>query len=164
PFVTAGYPRGNLYTIGEPRFDRIDNLRDNWWCSAAPGTNENTFIGEDYYRMFVRPSVALFAIYPDGISNPAFLSIEQRAAADQQHSELAAQPAAPNWLGKRALDWANAHPDDPRVPEALHLVVRARRYGCADATSDNYSKAAFALLHKRYPQSEWARKTPYWFE
>jgi len=27
------------------------------------------------------------------------------------------------------LAWANAQPRDPRVPEALPLVVRATRYG-----------------------------------
>jgi len=49
------------------------------------------------------------------------------------------------------------------VPEALHLVVRAWRYGCAETTGENYSKQAFELLHKRYPESVWTKQTPYWF-
>jgi hypothetical protein len=165
PFVTAGYTRGNLYTVGEPRFDRIDNLHDNWWCSASPVTDENRFYGQDYYRMFIHLSSPLQALYPEGkISSPAFLSSEERATAAKERAELESQTAAPNWLGKRALDYANAHPDDPRVPEALHLVVRARRYGCYDSTSENYSKPAFTLLHKRYPDNPWTKKTPYWFD
>jgi hypothetical protein len=44
----------------------------------------------------------------------------------------------------------------------LHLVVRARRYGCTEPSGENYSKAAYDLLHKRYPSSEWTKKT-YWF-
>jgi tetratricopeptide (TPR) repeat protein len=163
PFVSAGYPRGNLYTVGEPRFDRIDNLHDNWWCSVTPNA-ENESYGRNYYRMFLNLSSPLQEIYPDSkISSPSFLTEEDRAIAAKEQSELAAQPGAPNWLGKRALDWANAHPDDPRVPEALHLVVRAWRYGCTESTGENYSKEAFELLHKRYPESEWTKKTPYWF-
>jgi hypothetical protein len=163
PFITAGYPRGNLYTVGEPRFDRIDDLHDNWWCSLTPNA-ENQSYGRDYYRMFINLSSPLREIYPDGkIPPPSFLAHDDRAIAAKEQSELAAQLAAPNWLGKRALVWANAHPDDARVPEALHLVVRAWRYGCAESTGENYSKEAFELLHKRYPDSEWTKKTPYWF-
>jgi tetratricopeptide (TPR) repeat protein len=164
PFVSAGYTRGNLYTVGEPRFDRIDNLHDNWWCSATPAGDENQYYGQDYYRMFIHLSSPLTQIYPDGkISSPDFLGAEDHATAAKERSQLESQPAAPNWLGKRALDYANAHPDDPRVPEILHLTVRARRYGCSDATFDNYSKPAFTLLHQRYADREWAKKTPYWF-
>jgi hypothetical protein len=162
-FITAGYPRGNLYTVGEPRFDRVDDFHDNWWCALTP-TPENQSYGRDYYRMFITLSSPLREIYPDGkIPSPSFLAEDDRAIAVKEQSELAAQLAAPNWLGKRALDWANAHPDDPRVPEALHLVVRAWRYGCAESSGENYSKEAFELLHKRYPDSEWTKKTPYWF-
>jgi hypothetical protein len=163
PFVTAGYPRGNLYTVGEPAFNKIDNLHDNWWCAVTPSP-ENGAYARDYYRMFIQLSSPLQEIYPEEkFPSPIFLSGDDRATADKEHSELEAQSAAPNWLGQRALDWANAHPDDPRVPEALHLVVRAWRYGCTDSSGTNYSKAAYDLLHKRYPSSEWTKKTPYWF-
>jgi hypothetical protein len=49
------------------------------------------------------------------------------------------------------------------VPEALHIAVTSTRYGCTDKDTGRWSKAAFQLLHKRYPKSEWAKKTPYWF-
>jgi hypothetical protein len=163
PFVTAGYPRGNLYTVGEPEFGKIDNLHDNWWCAVAPDPT-NHYYGQDYYRMFIGLSGPLRDIYPeDKFPSPLFLTVGDRAGAEKEHSELEAQSAAPSWLGKCALEWANAHPDDPRVPEALHLVVRARRYGCTEPSGENYSKAAYDLLHKRYPSSEWTKKTPYWF-
>jgi hypothetical protein len=163
PFVTAGYPRGNLYTVGEPRFDRIDNFHDNWWCSLTPNSKSESY-GQDYYRMFITLSSPLKDVYPENkIPSPSFLTTDDRAVVAKEQSELEAQPAAPNWLGKRALVWANAHPDDARVPEALHLVVRASRYGCTESTGENYSKQAFELLHKRYPESEWTKKTPYWF-
>jgi hypothetical protein len=163
-FVTAGYPRGNLYTVGEPGFNKLDNLHDNWWCALTP-TSENLSYGRDYYRMFIKLSSPLHEIYPGAqVSSPFFLTAEERASAEKEHRELEAQSAAPNWLGKRTLGWANAHPNDPRVPEALHLVVRAWRYGCTESSEENYSKAAYNLLHKRYPASEWTKQTPYWFD
>jgi hypothetical protein len=61
------------------------------------------------------------------------------------------------------LEWAKQHRDDPRVPESLHLVVGATRYGSTDKQSGEFSKAAFELLHQRYPTSDWAKKTKYWY-
>jgi hypothetical protein len=54
------------------------------------------------------------------------------------------------------------HPDDPRVPEALHLAVRTTRY-TNGAHTTNFPKQAFQLLHSRYPKSEWTALTPYWY-
>jgi len=42
-------------------------------------------------------------------------------------------------------------------------VVGATRYGCTDAQTGAVSRRAFTLLHSRYPGSEWAKKTPFWF-
>ena len=70
-------------------------------------------------------------------------------------------PAAPDYLASLTIDWVKSAPNDPRAPEALHLAVRATRYGCV-AEKSRFSKEAFALLHRRYPNSEWARKTKYW--
>lgn len=72
--------------------------------------------------------------------------------------------AAPSYLGEQAIDWAKKHPADPRLAEALHLTVKATRFGCADSHSGKISRAAFELLHLRYPHSEWTRKTPYWYD
>ena len=47
--------------------------------------------------------------------------------------------------------------------EALHRVVILSRYGCYGKTKTNYSKVAFEALHSRYPNSEWTKKTPYWY-
>jgi hypothetical protein len=52
------------------------------------------------------------------------------------------------------------------VPEALHRLVVVTRYGCrnGDASIEQISKAAFDLLHKQYPKSQWTAQTPYWFK
>jgi hypothetical protein len=46
------------------------------------------------------------------------------------------------------------------VPEALHLLVRATRFGTPDSA---ISRRAYTRLHERYPGSSWAKKTPYFF-
>jgi hypothetical protein len=92
-----------------------------------------------------------------------FLSPAEKAAAKQQWSTLGALGAAPNYIAHNVIQWANRTPADPRVPEALHLAVTATRYGCTDKNSGRWSKAAFDLLHRKYPNSSWAKKTSYWF-
>jgi len=70
-------------------------------------------------------------------------------------------PPAPEYLADRTVEWVKNNPSDPRGPEALHLAVRAVRYGCG--AKAGASKAAFQLLHAKYPNSEWAKKTKYWY-
>ena len=71
---------------------------------------------------------------------------------------------APDWLAAQTLAFAQQHPQDPRVPEALYLAVRATRYGCTDSQTGDFSQRAFDVLHRRFPNTEWAKKTPYWFK
>lgn len=75
----------------------------------------------------------------------------------------AALPTATEFFGPIVLEHARAVPDDPRVPQALHRLVFATRYSCATGPGE-LSRAAFQLLHARYPDSEWAEMTPYWYE
>jgi len=70
---------------------------------------------------------------------------------------------APNYLGDIVTRWARKNPNDARAPEALHLVVKATRFGCTNQESWRYSREAFQLLHRSYPASLWARQTPYWY-
>ena len=176
PFVSASPGRGWFYSTGDgTHFNSIDNFGDNWWCAFTPSGNTQTY-GGGFYYMFSKLRSPLPEIYPGGIvPEPDFLSAQDKGTARQEMNALTALPSAPRWLGQLAIDWANAHPDDPRVPEALHNVVRAWRYGCGEANqaatveepkdnTPNYSKQAFDILHKRYPDSEWTKKTPYWFQ
>jgi hypothetical protein len=164
PFVSANPDRGWFIPYGESGFDKIDNLHDNWWCRFAPPP-PNEYWGYDYYRMFVQLREPLKDVYPGGaIPEPGFLRNEEKAAAAEEQAALVALPSGPRWLGKLTIAWATAHPDDSRVPEALHLVVRAWHYGCTESTGENYSTQAFELLHRRYPGSKWTKQTPYWYK
>jgi hypothetical protein len=91
---------------------------------------------------------------------PAFLTAEDRDRARDEVVRLRQLRSAPAYLGAIILAWANAQPRDPRVPEALYLVVRATHYGEKDSET---SKAAYTLLHNRYRRNPWTSKTPLWF-
>lgn len=135
--------------------DKIDSFRDNWWCKAGKD-DEGSF---DYkQRNALTPPVARL-----GVPQAPFLSAAEKAEAAANWKKLTALPAAPTWMGTQVLDWAKREPDDPRLAEALHLVVRATRHGCTDEDNRRTSQAAFNLLHRRFPNSEWAKKTPYYF-
>lgn len=148
PYVTAGIGRGT--SVKE-----IDSYRDNWWCIeapyslSAPGSQGEGGDGEK--TNVKRPPLA------------AFLKPSQSTVA-QELAKLRSLGTAPNHLCRIAIDWTNRNPGDPRAPEALHLAVKSTRYGCTDKDTGRWSKAAFDLIHRRYPNSSWAQETKYWFK
>ncbi|MDX1997738.1 MAG: hypothetical protein SF066_08450 [Thermoanaerobaculia bacterium] len=120
--------------------DEMDSLRENGWCEKG----------------------GLYG--PTELVPVRFLSaaVQQAAASDEPWPDLKATALE---IGPRVITYAEAHGDDPRVPEALHRLVRFTRVGCAWGDEVGVvSKRAFDLLHRRYPRSEWAAKTPYWFK
>src|SRR5258706_422855 len=145
PYVTAGL--GRTTSVEE-----VDNYRDNWWCTEPPKP-ENVPMGEDEEdKSRARP-----------IPLPEFLK-GSKALAATQFGALQALGAAPNYLCRIAIAWTEKNPADPRAPEALHLAVRSTRFGCTDAETGRWSKAAYDLLHRRYPNTTWAKNTKYWFK
>ena len=109
-------------------------------------------------------NAALELLYRGSSSEARFLTPVQRAEATQEQTRLTTAPAAPTFLTRLAVEWAEAHPDDSRAPEALHLAVLAGRHACGgDGQSDRWLKRAFELLHTRYAKSDAARRTPYWY-
>ncbi len=131
-----------------------DQYRDNWWCSAAypPPTDSD------------EEEESLMSFAAEMKDAPAFLSEAETATAARENSTISSFGAAPNYIARQVIQFANAHPTDPRVPEALHLVVNSTRYGCTDANTGRWSKSAFDLLHRRYGSTPWAKKTRYWFK
>ena len=138
-----------------------DIYRDNWWCevSLATGTDsDSSDVSEDGSET---PGKTIPPATPVTLD---FVTSDQAALAKRERSQLISLGAAPNYLAREAIEWAKRDPNDPRVAEALHIAVTSTRYGCTDKESPKWSKAAFDLLHKRFPQSIWAKKTPYWFK
>ncbi len=145
PYVSAGTGR-------RTEVEEVDSYRDNWWCTE-PRTPENVPMGED------EAGKAKASPIPP----PEFLRGSKTLAASQ-FAALKALGTAPNYLCRIAIAWAEKNPADPRAPEALHLAVRSTRYGCTDKETGRWSKAAYDLLHQRYPNTTWAKNTKYWFK
>jgi hypothetical protein len=148
PYLESGVPR-------VASFSYFDELRDNWWCKRwdeQQGYGDHT---------------------ADSIPRPSFLPADRIAVAESQYVQLQELPDSAAVIGQRVIDYAKAHHEDPLVPEALALTVRATHYACqtydyssGGSPRSKYtptSKAAFELLHNRYPKSPWTAKTRYYY-
>ncbi len=161
PSVVGGVDR-------DTPLDKIDNYRRNWWGQyAGPNFDGGWRYCGSAWDDGEQDNAADPAKLPSpspGPNWPLFLSTDDRKLTDAQRGWLLSVGTAPNYFGRVVLAWAKAHPDDPRVPEALHLVVRSTRYGCGNKETGGFSRRAFDLLHRQYPKSEWTTKTPLWFQ
>ena len=148
PFVESSFARLRDDT-------KIDDYRDNWWCADVGGNPAEI----NYYKQNAQ--------YPTprqgpAVDYPAFLSSVQKQQAAVEWKHLHSLGIAQRYLPRVVIAWAKTHPQDPRVPEALHYAERAVRYGCDDGKGNLYGRDVFRLLHKNYPGSEWARETRFW--
>jgi hypothetical protein len=151
PVAREGSPRSA--TLGE-----IDNYRDNWWCSGLYG-------GANWGDRSADPNITSQEVNRDDalFPFPQWVNDAPKAAAQSEWNKLSATGFAPNYLTKQVLDRAKAEPLDPHVSQALYLAVRATHYGCSNTETSSFSRAAFEVLHKQYPESEWAAKAKYYY-
>jgi len=149
PVVDVGIGRESV-------LNQQDTYRDNWWCASSITSNSEETATEE------EDGITSFTSSSKG--SPVFLTAAQKATGAKEWNALTSLGTMPNYLCKQAIQWANKTPADPRVPEALHLAVNSTRYGCTDKDSGRWSKAAFDLLHRKYPTTSWAKKTKYWFK
>jgi hypothetical protein len=145
PYLDPGVQRSYSY-------DFVESYRDNWWSADWQGS--------DYTPNKVLP-----------LAQPAsFLTKDQAAQAQLQLDQLLKLGPADTYLGQLALDYANAHPDDPDVAESLYLVLRMIRYCSSSGYSDSLAEkthnaqvntirnSAARLLRQRYLTSPWTKK------
>ncbi len=171
PYLDPGIARVASYSV-------FDSYHDNWWCQptkdptqtniSSPTPSTATAAWVDQREWGPRTIGLTPPPVPTGILSPQ----DQQQAATES-ARLKQLPDSADLLGQRVLDYAKTNPTDPNLPEALHLTVRATRYGCAktipnpNSTTQQphspTSKAAFQLLHKNFPNSPWTAKTPYYF-
>ncbi|MEJ7700970.1 MAG: hypothetical protein WKF71_15185 [Pyrinomonadaceae bacterium] len=107
---------------------------------------------DNYYRARLSPN-----------NTRTFLTEAEARQAETEQAKLRAVGSSATFLAKRAVEFATRHPAHALTPEILHLGVRATRYGCQNAQTLTFSKQAFQILHKQFPNSEWTKKTPYYF-
>jgi tetratricopeptide (TPR) repeat protein len=139
PYVTVGVSRTS-------KLEEIDSFRDNWWCGDPP----STYVQDGGART-------------EPVTVPLFLKNSQSVAV-REAAAIHALGTGPNYLAQTAINFGTKNPADTRIAEALHLAVKSTRYGCTDKETGRWSKAAFDLLHRRYPNTTWAKETKYWFK
>lgn len=99
---------------------------------------------------------------PKTVFKPAFLNAAHIEAARRERAAIVAIDDAKSYLGKQAIAWARKAPNDPRIPEALYIAVRANsryKYGCNGWEYDEKTKKeAETILRTKYPRSPWTAK------
>jgi hypothetical protein len=166
-------------------FDDWNASDGNWWCPAAKTSFDlaaammSNDIGPSPRLDEIASAASEYAYPPETWGNPvdadaAFFTFVPLGRLGDGGAELAAVRATGSSTQRMAQDavaWGKhsnwlerATGGDEYLPEALHLAVRATRYGCRrPADNGPWSEAAFNMLRSRFPNSAWAARTPYWF-
>jgi hypothetical protein len=135
-------------------FDHV--FRRNWGCGfkdmADPGKQGRG--ASEVVRM----------LYAEGrVPYPAFVTAAEQGAVGRELRAIAAAGPARSYLALEAIRWAEAKPDDPAAAEALAQAVEGWRWGCGDDEKSEIARRAFTTLHRRFPHSDAAKRTPYWY-
>ena len=127
-------------------FPALDNVAlqyryYNWWCPPwrVPDQNEAEFSG------------------------PRFAHYNEAQLERIRKLRHIGQVSVAGFFGPAVLRYARSNRDDPRTPYALHRIVFATRHACMGGPGE-ISRKAHSYLHRHFPNSEWAEKTPYWYD
>lgn len=147
PYLQQGVQRSATYA-------QMGEFSDSWWCGRwTDGFGNGRFVPEDKSAASASPV--------------EFLTASEKKQAADEAARLNALPSGAVWLGRRAIAYVKAHPEDEDAAEALGLTVRATHTGCSNGSGEKdksaVSKEAFEMLHRKYPNSEWAAKTKYYY-
>jgi hypothetical protein len=136
-------------------FDHL--TQQTWWCGRS-------LEHPDSPNAAASPSTSLLYTVPTPrIPFPSFVTDAERTTADQERLALMAIGDARDYIAAQTLEWAKARPADPNVPEALARVIDGWRWNCGSDDKWPMARDAFNLLHRRYPQSDWTKRTKYWY-
>jgi hypothetical protein len=158
--------------------DELDHNDKNWWCPLEPGRQlhalranydaaSGTDVVLDYHKREL--TSAFDQALADKMSAARETLLKQhpmiKALNTTEISSLEKMGSAPSTLTKAAIAWGKASKGNDGAPEALGLAVRTTRYGCNwHGGHKAYSKPAQELLKTKFGKTEWAAKTPYWFD
>jgi hypothetical protein len=159
---------------GEERrlgFATYDDFRQNWWCTTVPQPQGTV---DDSPNLPYKPSIK------PPLSVPLFLTPADLAEAATEVAALDKIPSASQYFATQALNWWKLHPNDPHNADLLGESIRVLRNNCrrelpydekTGGTSGNskdpnlttnLAHTLFDVLHKNYPQSEWAKRYKSW--
>ena len=158
----ANYDGTEEYKPAE--IDVYQHSLNNWWCGP---------LAVDFAE---RDESALNSALSSDPTAPAGRATAEHLLAQswlwqsldpKERAALGTHPMAPKILAEAAVAWGQRanpkHPDG--ADEALALAVRATRYGCQfQGGHGRWSKAAWDTLHQRFPDSDAAKRTRWWFD
>lgn len=151
---------------------------DDWWCPWNPKTNDillddvlaKTLVsadGDSAYDAPAKPSD--WDLKRDALLRALrSASFLLRSADTTELDSLTQIRSAPELLTERAIDWVE-HPgllgSRKGQAETLAAAIVSTRWGCDWAGKHGvYSHAAFTLLHERFPDTNAAKHTKYWYD
>jgi hypothetical protein len=144
----------------------------NWWC--AFWLDRHAASKEATLQYMFGHALDKVVTRRDGISLRTALAPAMResflfqAQGPAELDALSRAQCAPKLLGARVLKWVRDTPPGLTVEgqdEALANLVWSTRYGCArQGGHGETSRAAYELLHARFPHSAAAQRTKYWFD
>ena len=158
---------------GTTKIDLYNHDDDNWWCRWKSGRNSRDLQGLFDGAFFASADMKLvdgktaFGLR-DQLRPVLAASYLVRSQAPAETAALAQVACAPKLLTERTLDWVKEPPwifwGRDGQAEALALAVKTTHYGCySGGPHGAYSRAAWVLLHNRFPKTQWAIKTKYWY-
>ena len=173
--------------------DLYDHNDRNWWCpfnvdrhvgelrddfddvtgnaaARALDTDASFQVGgqwirnDDRFRRLLDPDVGKrLATARDAVlrDHPIVRTVDWK-----ELGRLAKVRSAPRQLTEAAVQWARrgGKPENG-VTEALALSVKAARYGCSwSGSHKTYTQSAVGILQTMFKETEWAKRTPYWYD
>jgi hypothetical protein len=146
-----GMDTDNSYDAPEPTRTVGHAFARNWWCGPATGRAVDggaLLFGEGSDRPF-----------------PPFVTPQDRDVVAREREALQQAGDGRTFLITAVLTWASEQPQDADVPEALARSIEGWRWSpCTYGEKSPLPQRAFTTLHRRYPDSAWTGRTPYWYE
>lgn len=136
PYIENGFGRFDIPS------QTLSVRADNWWSLDRLKNEEKS----------VKESVEI-----------NFLNEIEKKEAKKELEKLISFGNSSNFLTQKAILIAKENPQAPIITELLHHAVKTTRYGDRGDNIGELSQTAFNLLHKNYPNNEWTKKTPFWF-
>jgi len=140
---------------------RLNIWGANWWCTGAEPSsgaegNEETHYMFDPGDGWASERLPIRAV-------PPFLTDRDRSEAQQEMRLIADLGLGSTYVARNVLAWALAHPEDSRVPEALHHACEALHYGeCrGDEQTAQLYQTIRKRLYSRYKDTQWNRTAPW---
>jgi hypothetical protein len=190
-FVLAKMPglATDLQGYTRPQGKRIADFQGNWpdWGLLPPGSTAGVSTpplsweyqpgldGSDISKLGWRVvdansdlvCLTFCGAAPFPLPGPRFLA-DRRPLAERERKQMGVAfaadgkaPAGAVSIWEELFDYAQAHPADPRSPEALYWLGHISRYG---KTHGHVGRRAFNLLHQRFPTTTWAKETKYFYD